>query len=283
MKPVSERGCLVSRATRRGRRRSRARPGRDRNGARPRVRMRAAASASTPISPLGGTGWPIAVLYPEREMLSDLRVHSIEVAAISVFGTALPVLVMTLVSQTITRPLVALSAASDRLGQGGSGRGVAARQTRGRGRSSAPRVPNDAGSLEGLHRPARNRDGQSKPAAGRAGRRPPDPDGDAAAAGQRLRQRLTLPPVGSARAREGGRRRPLHVARRGPRVAAPRGGETSRTRGCPRPCSWRAPSRCSRSTPSRRPDPSTILERLNASLVENNDARMFATLFCGLL
>jgi len=31
------------------------------------------------------------------------------------------------------------------------------------------------------------------------------------------------------------------------------------------------------------PDPSTILERLNASLVENNDACMFATLFCGLL
>src|SRR6476660_8177783 len=27
-------------------------------------------------SPLGETGWPIAVLYPEREMLSDLRVHS---------------------------------------------------------------------------------------------------------------------------------------------------------------------------------------------------------------
>ena len=30
-------------------------------------------------------------------------------------------------------------------------------------------------------------------------------------------------------------------------------------------------------------DPSTILERLNASLVENNDTCMFTTLFCGLL
>jgi methyl-accepting chemotaxis protein len=49
--------------------------------------------------------------------MPDLRVHSIK-ALISVVGMALLVLVVTLVSQTITRPLVALSAASDRLGQG---------------------------------------------------------------------------------------------------------------------------------------------------------------------
>jgi sigma-B regulation protein RsbU (phosphoserine phosphatase) len=69
-------------------------------------------------SPLGETGWPIVVLYPEREMLSDLRAHSAKVVMISAFGIALLILAVTLVSQTITKPLVALSAASDRLGQG---------------------------------------------------------------------------------------------------------------------------------------------------------------------
>jgi len=69
-------------------------------------------------SPLGETGWPIAVLYPEREMLSDLRDHSIKVAMISALAMVLVILVVTVVSQAITRPLVALSAASDRLGQG---------------------------------------------------------------------------------------------------------------------------------------------------------------------
>lgn len=69
-------------------------------------------------SPLGDTGWPITVIYPEHEMLSDLREHSSKVAWISVIGILSLVLAVAVVSRTITQPLVALADASERLGGG---------------------------------------------------------------------------------------------------------------------------------------------------------------------
>lgn len=70
------------------------------------------------FSPLADTGWRIAVLYPEHEMLAPLREYSSRVAIIAATGTALLLLALTFLARTITRPLVALAAASERLGSG---------------------------------------------------------------------------------------------------------------------------------------------------------------------
>jgi sigma-B regulation protein RsbU (phosphoserine phosphatase) len=70
------------------------------------------------FSPLADTGWRIAVLYPEHELLAPLREYSSKVAIIAATGTVLLLLAVTLLARTITRPLVALAAASERLGGG---------------------------------------------------------------------------------------------------------------------------------------------------------------------
>lgn len=70
------------------------------------------------FSPFGNTGWSLMVLYPEEEMLAELNSHLHKVIAITVICLFLLLLSVILISRSITRPLLALTAAADRLGSG---------------------------------------------------------------------------------------------------------------------------------------------------------------------
>jgi phosphoserine phosphatase RsbU/P len=233
-------------------------------------------------SPLGETGWPIAVLYPEREMLSDLRDHSVKVAMISAFGMALLVLAVALVSRTITKPLVALSAASDRLGQGdldvalppvGSDDEVghliqAFRRMQARLKDFIARLETETAT--------RNRLQGELDAAHQIQMEMLPQQGNASLSGSRYHLWARLVP---AKAVGGDLYTWLEVGRGSLLVVV---GDVS-DKGVPAALFMARTITLLQEYAVASPDPSTILERLNASLVENNDTCMFATLFCGLL
>jgi sigma-B regulation protein RsbU (phosphoserine phosphatase) len=233
-------------------------------------------------SPLGQTGWPIAVLYPEREMLSDLRIHSIKVAVISVFGMALLVLVVTLVSQTITRPLVALSAASDRLGQGDLDVALPPVESEDEVghllhafRTMQARLKEFIARLE-TETASRNRLQGELDAAHQIQMEMLPQRGNAFLSGSRYHLWGRLVP---AKAVGGDLYTWLDVGRGSLLIVV---GDVS-DKGVPAALFMARTLTLLQEYAIASPDPSTILERLNASLVENNDACMFATLFCGLL
>ena len=233
-------------------------------------------------SPLGETGWPIAVLYPEQEMLSDLRVHSVKVAAISAVGMVLLVLAVTLVSRTVTRPLVALSAASDRLGQGDLDVAlppVEAEDEVGHliqtFRKMQARLKDFIARLE-TETARRNRLQGELDAAHQIQMEmlPQQGDGFLSGSGYQLWARLV-----PAKAIGGDLYTWLDVGRGSLLIVV---GDVS-DKGVPAALFMARTITLLQEYAIVSPDPSKILERLNATLVENNDACMFATLFCGLL
>ena len=233
-------------------------------------------------SPLGETGWPIAVLYPEQEMLSDLRAHSAKVAAISALGMALLILAVTLVSRTITKPLVALSTASDRLGRGELdvalppvdsedevGRLILAfRKMQARLKDFIARLETETASrnrLQGELDAAHQIQMQMLPQQGNAFRRDPRYD---------LWARLV-----PAKAVGGDLYTWLDVGHGSLLIVV---GDVS-DKGVVAALFMARTITLLQEYALTSSTPSEILGRLNASLVENNEACMFATLFCGLL
>ena len=233
-------------------------------------------------SPLGQTGWPIAVLYPEREMLSDLRVHSLKVAVISAVGMALLVLAVTLVSQTVTRPLVALSAASDRLGQGDLGVALPPVESEDEVghliqafRKMQARLKDFIARLES-ETARRNRLQGELDAAHQIQMEMLPQQGNAFLSGSRYQLWARLVP---AKAVGGDLYTWLDVGRGSLLIVV---GDVS-DKGVPAALFMARTITLLQEYAIVSPDPSKILERLNASLVENNDTCMFTTLFCGLL
>lgn len=69
-------------------------------------------------APVPSTGWALAVLFPEDELLSDIHRHTVIVLALVVCGSLLLVAVIAFISRSITRPLVAMSKAAEVIGTG---------------------------------------------------------------------------------------------------------------------------------------------------------------------
>jgi sigma-B regulation protein RsbU (phosphoserine phosphatase) len=233
-------------------------------------------------SPLGETGWPIAVLYPEREMLSDLRAHSVKVAMISVLGMALLILAVTLVSQTITRPLVALSAASDRLGQGDLDVALPPVESQDEVghliqafRKMQARLKDFIARLE-TETASRNRLQGELDAAHQIQMEMLPQQGNAFLSDTRYHLWARLVP---AKAVGGDLYTWLDVGRGALLLVV---GDVS-DKGVAAALFMARTITLLQEYAITSPTPSEILERLNTSLVENNDACMFTTLFCGLL
>jgi sigma-B regulation protein RsbU (phosphoserine phosphatase) len=70
------------------------------------------------FQPIGGVGWSLAVLYPERELLAGVQRLRMIQAALALAGLALLVGVVVLLSRRITRPLKALAASAQQIAQG---------------------------------------------------------------------------------------------------------------------------------------------------------------------
>ncbi|MDQ8036068.1 MAG: SpoIIE family protein phosphatase [Pedobacter sp.] len=70
------------------------------------------------FSPFADTGWALLVVYPEKEMLAELNQHLLKVIVIGVICVLALLLSIVLIARSITRPLVALTAAADKLGGG---------------------------------------------------------------------------------------------------------------------------------------------------------------------
>lgn len=73
---------------------------------------------STRISTLTSTGWPVAVLYSQDEVLSPLKSYGIKTILIGLATLLLMALAIGLISRRLTKPLVALASASDAMAQG---------------------------------------------------------------------------------------------------------------------------------------------------------------------
>ncbi|MGH8491659.1 MAG: SpoIIE family protein phosphatase [Moraxellaceae bacterium] len=70
------------------------------------------------FSPFADTGWALLVVYPEEEVLADLNLHLWKVVAIGASCILLLLLSVVLIARSIAQPLVALTAAADKLGDG---------------------------------------------------------------------------------------------------------------------------------------------------------------------
>lgn len=68
--------------------------------------------------PVGHADWSLATLYPEAELLEEVRRLRLVQAALSLGGLALLTLVVVWLSRRFTRPLAALSASAGRIAQG---------------------------------------------------------------------------------------------------------------------------------------------------------------------
>jgi sigma-B regulation protein RsbU (phosphoserine phosphatase) len=73
---------------------------------------------STRISTLTSTGWPLAVIYSEDELLSPLRTYGAKSAMIGLATLLLMALAISVIARRLTKPLVALASASDLMAQG---------------------------------------------------------------------------------------------------------------------------------------------------------------------
>jgi phosphoserine phosphatase RsbU/P len=70
------------------------------------------------LGSLQSTGWPVGVIYSEREMLAPLRQYQLKSATTGVLTLLLMVLAVGIISRRLTRPLTALAGASDEVAQG---------------------------------------------------------------------------------------------------------------------------------------------------------------------
>ena len=70
------------------------------------------------LGSLESTGWPVGVMYSEDEMTAPLREYEIKTALAGLLTLLLMAAAVTLVTRRLTRPLVALALASDRIARG---------------------------------------------------------------------------------------------------------------------------------------------------------------------
>ncbi len=70
------------------------------------------------LDTLPSTGWPLAIVYSERELLAPLRDFGMKMALTGLATVLLVALAISLVTRRLTRPLVALAEASDRIARG---------------------------------------------------------------------------------------------------------------------------------------------------------------------
>jgi phosphoserine phosphatase RsbU/P len=69
-------------------------------------------------APVPSTGWALAVLFPQDELLADIRKHTVIVLVLVLSGSLLLVAVITFISRSITKPLIAMSKAAAVIGTG---------------------------------------------------------------------------------------------------------------------------------------------------------------------
>ncbi|MEM9256278.1 MAG: anti-sigma factor antagonist [Pseudomonadota bacterium] len=67
---------------------------------------------------LQSTGWPVGVVYSEREALAPLRAYELKTALIGLATLLLMAVAVALVTKRMTRPLSALAVATERIAQG---------------------------------------------------------------------------------------------------------------------------------------------------------------------
>jgi sigma-B regulation protein RsbU (phosphoserine phosphatase) len=233
-------------------------------------------------SPLGDTGWPITVIYPEHEMLSDLRKHSFKVLWISALGILLLVLAVVVVSRTVTQPLVALAAASDRLGGGDLGITLPPARSHdevglliGAFRKMQARLKDFIARLE-QETATRNRLQGEMDAAHQIQMEMLPQQGKAFLRGARYSLWARLEP---AKAVGGDLYTWLDVDKDLLMIVV---GDVS-DKGVPAALFMSRTITLLQQYAVAAPSPGAILVRLNQSLVQHNDTCMFATLFCGVL
>lgn len=69
-------------------------------------------------APVPTTGWSLAVIFPAREMLADVRAASRMIALVCAGGFVVLVLSIVLVARSVTRPIIAMTAAAERVAAG---------------------------------------------------------------------------------------------------------------------------------------------------------------------
>ena len=69
-------------------------------------------------APVPSTGWSLAVVFPEDELLADIRRNTLAVGLLGVAGTVLLVIVVIALSRSITRPLRRMAGAAQAIGAG---------------------------------------------------------------------------------------------------------------------------------------------------------------------
>lgn len=68
--------------------------------------------------PIPSTGWTLLVVFPEDELLHNIRVLSISIAGLGILGLLLLVVTIVQVTSSMLRPLAALTAATDEIAAG---------------------------------------------------------------------------------------------------------------------------------------------------------------------
>jgi phosphoserine phosphatase RsbU/P len=69
-------------------------------------------------APVPSTGWTLAVIFPEDELLADIRRNSLVTAGLGVFGILLLVAVIIILTRSITKPLRLMAEAAHAIGMG---------------------------------------------------------------------------------------------------------------------------------------------------------------------
>ncbi|MFA5117524.1 MAG: SpoIIE family protein phosphatase [Candidatus Omnitrophota bacterium] len=69
-------------------------------------------------APVLSTGWTLAVMFPEDELLEDVRRNSLESGLLGGAGIVLLVIVIIILSRSITKPLRKISLAAEAIGKG---------------------------------------------------------------------------------------------------------------------------------------------------------------------
>jgi sigma-B regulation protein RsbU (phosphoserine phosphatase) len=69
-------------------------------------------------APIPSTGWTLAVLFPQDEFFADIHKHNTVVLTLVLSGSLLLVVVVAFISRSITKPLVTMSKAAAAIGTG---------------------------------------------------------------------------------------------------------------------------------------------------------------------
>lgn len=75
-------------------------------------------SSWTYCAPLENVGWTLGVIFPEHEILADIRALMLTMAGMGVAGILVLMVAVVFISSTVTAPIRALAAASDKVAAG---------------------------------------------------------------------------------------------------------------------------------------------------------------------